>query len=518
MLYGQILYANILGLAVSSCLLVLCMTIYLYDKGLYFDTVTSESTTITTPESPLIRLGPTVVSERSSPVLTETKLRASNQAPEQTQLPTSTICSHELDTIVQTGQTISLTDRVLYYRRRIAPVFSDQVDRDVVANSTVSLLEQGIELDLSNCSEARLADLEPISLTVPRPYPGHDFSHIIFGVATDTDRLRQSRDSFAFWLSHTGAQLITVITDGGRRNPQDMRDLEEEFASIGINATFFEPIDEGFTASQNHFAILLDMIEYSTADTTWFALLDDDTFFPSLYPLSEALATLDHTKDTYVGALSEDFAAVKAFGFMAFGGAGIYLSASLARKLGDHVLDCIYDGTSLEGDVLIRDCVYKNSKAKLTALSGLYQQDMRGDVSGFFESGLRPLNLHHWKTWYKEPVVDMAAAAKFCGECFLQRWTFGHDTVLANGFSIAIYQDGLDTVDLDLLEGTWWSGADSDYDFSIGPLRKPLSSRKKKSYKLKTATVTGSELRQFYVWRDLTDTRDEVVELIWNSA
>lgn len=37
------------------------------------------------------------------------------------------------------------------------------------------------------------------------------------------------------------------------------------------------------------------------------------------------------------------------------------------------------------------------------------------DMRGFFESGVEPLNLHHWKSWYHEPVVEMAKATAFCG-------------------------------------------------------------------------------------------------------
>lgn len=77
-------------------------------------------------------------------------------------------------------------------------------------------------------------------------------------------------------------------------------------------------------------------------------------------------------------------------------------------------------------------------------------------MSGFFESGVQPLNLHHWKSWYHEPVVKMAVAAKFCGSCILQRWLFNADTVFSNGYSIVIYPtDVLKTIDLDKTEHTW---------------------------------------------------------------
>lgn len=119
--------------------------------------------------------------------------------------------------------------------------------------------------------------------------------------------------------------------------------------------------------------VLVRMVEESGPETKWFCLLDDDTFFPHLEPLSDALSRIDHTSDAYVGALSEDFPSVQTFGLMAYGGAGVYLSAHLARKLGQPELAaaCMQESPPHLGDIIIRDCVYHHSKAKLTRLPGL---------------------------------------------------------------------------------------------------------------------------------------------------
>jgi hypothetical protein len=238
-----------------------------------------------------------------------------------------------------------------------------------------------------------------------------------------------------------------------------------------------------------------------------------------LKPLSDALATLDFTQDYYVGALSEDFQAVRSFGFMAFGGAGVYLSAPLARTLGNQLHKCIDEATGTEGDIIIRDCVYRNSKAKLTILPGLFQQDLKDDASGFFESGVQAINLHHWKSWYQEPVVEMATAALYCGDCFLQRWKLDTHTVFTNGYSIVNYLYEADDIGLDQMEGTW-SNANRDFDFSIGPLRRKLVSDEKKSYRLRSAELTkNGVLKQLYVWQgdSENDENDEVIEVIWRK-
>ncbi|KAI4869184.1 glycosyltransferase family 31 protein [Hypoxylon rubiginosum] len=442
------------------------------------------------------------------------------QAEEQLPLPDPEACAEDLGFLVRSSIDLELTERVRYTRRYIQPDFSSGVDRDDVVNITEPLIQGDIEVDLYNCGDTVIPPTAPIKLHVPQPHPAATFTHLVFGIATDYSRLNDSIRPFSHWISGSGAKLVAVVTDANRKSPGEMGELQHNFNIAGINATLVNPIRDSFTTSENHFSVLINMLEYGNSDTKWYGLLDDDTFFPNLKPLSDSLAALDHNVDAYVGALSEDFSSIRNFGFMAFGGAGIFLSTPLARKLGDQALKCIDRATTREGDTIIRDCVYSNSRAKLTILPGLYQQDMRDDVSGFFEAGLRPLNLHHWKSWYKEPIEKMAKATNFCGDCFLQRWRFGTDTVFSNGFSIATYRDGIASVDLQSMEGTWAKAGGNDYDFSIGPLRDAYPADQKKSYKLREAELADNgDLKQLYVrvGDSSVGELDQVVELIWQK-
>ena len=190
-------------------------------------------------------------------------------------------------------------------------------------------------------------------------------------MATTFERLKDSITSIAHWCSGSGSKLFVVVDDWEDRN-EEVLELEKEYRDVGIEATFINPFDNSHTTSQSHFMVLVRMVE-SGSEAKWFCLLDDDTFFPHLDPLADALSQIDHTSDAYVGALSEDFPSVQVFGLMAFGGAGVYLSAPLARKLGqpDLAEECIRETPPNFGDVIIRDCVYRHSKAKLTWLPGL---------------------------------------------------------------------------------------------------------------------------------------------------
>jgi hypothetical protein len=126
--------------------------------------------------------------------------------------------------------------------------------------------------------------------------------------------------------------------------------------------------------------------------------------------------------------------------------------------------------------------------------------------------------LHHWKSWYREDVVAQAAVGRVCGGCYLQRWRFGRDTLLANGYSITVYEGGLDKVDLGRVEGTW-DMAGPRFDFSYGPLRPKMGEREKKSYRLRAAVETEEGLRQVYVHKSKEKGgRDEVIELVWESS
>ncbi|KAK8117331.1 uncharacterized protein PG998_005612 [Apiospora kogelbergensis] len=437
-------------------------------------------------------------------------------------IPPPNNCPTELNFLAKTGADLHLSSRVKYNRRCIQPVFSSDFDRNEVANITTALTGEGeTVIDMQNCAANKLPKCIPIKLTVPKPYPSEKFANMIFGISTGYERLNDpsSVDTFAHWMAGTDAHLIALVTDMQDRSAAEIRALNKRFGDAGVKTTLVRALDDSFTVSQSHFTVLVHMLNHTTPETQWYGLLDDDTFFPNLKPLSDALAQFDHKKDYYIGTLSEDFAAVRNFGYMAFGGAGAYLSSALAQKLGDNALKCIEEATAPEGDIIIRDCVYRHSKAKLTILDELFQQDLMGDPSGFFESGVRPINLHHWKSWFHLRPDKMSLASNLCGDCFLQRWRFGEDEVLSNGYSIAKYRDGLEELDLKFMEKTA-SNLNDGFDFSIGPFRPKLEPDAKKSFLFEDANIDDKGvLRQLYVWRGNADIgeMDEVIELVWKK-
>jgi hypothetical protein len=234
----------------------------------------------------------------------------------------------------------------------------------------------------------------------------------------------------------------------------------------------------------------------------WFVVIDDDTFFPSLPNLLAALRPFDPLEPWYIGQLSDSWPTVgRLFGIMAYGGAGIILSLPVLETMYENFDECNVEG--LEGDQLYAYCLGEvMPQAELTLLSGLHQLDMRGDASGWYESGPDPvLSLHHFNAWHYFPVQHAHTIVDVCGpQCFLHRYQFADDMVLTNSYSIVHYPQGVQKVDLYKVEATMDYAHDFEYTF--GSMRPRLSSEEKVSWRLEYAAwEEGGSLRQWYVKR-----------------
>ncbi|KAL7788595.1 glycosyltransferase family 31 protein [Trichoderma ceciliae] len=423
-----------------------------------------------------------------------------------------------------------LTRNVVFRKRCFRGVYSNETNRrDSVSNLDRPLLGSRADiLDLddqcniisSSGSLDQARSCEHIPLQTPEPFPKANLSNVIFGVATTLSRLQGSVPQFSHWLSGTGALFLAIIVDESVTD-DSLASLELMYGSHDINLAAIRPWNCSFDVNEQHFAIIRDLNDYSGQETQWAVIIDDDTFFPSPYSIAQLLASYDPAVPAYIGGLSESRGAVEYFGAMAYGGAGIFMSMSLVQQLDSHVEDCLTESLTREGDGLLNNCIHNYTRAELTAIPGLHQLDMRGDLGGFYESGTFPLSLHHWKSWHQAPVDKMAKVANFCGECFLQRWNFDGDTILANGYSISVYEDGISQADLDLMEGTW--EAAMGYESVMGKMRDKVEDGKKKSYRLIDAEEVDGNLRQVFVHHGSSDldedgeeeVMDEVVEIWW---
>ncbi|KAJ4394103.1 hypothetical protein N0V93_003320 [Gnomoniopsis smithogilvyi] len=436
---------------------------------------------------------------------------------------------------------LGLSKNIKYSKRCIRPVFPDDADRDIITNVSAQLITNTTIVNLDNVCSTGLDSLpcEPLELPVPKPDPESlgQYTHLLFGIATSFQRLRDSKQSFGHWLANSGATLVCMIVDEPKELLSvDFADLEAEYAVSGMKLKLVERQDMRHTPEQSHMMLIRNLLSYSAGIPTqihWIGILDDDTFFPSLHALSTELARHDHTRSRYLGALTEDSNALQQGILAAWGGAGIFLSLALANEIEPHLEGCLSDRG---GDMLIMECIHAHSHARLTTVEGLWQMDFMGDTAGIYESGRRTLSMHHWKSWHWLPVQEMAMVTHICGECFLERFIFpvpedespsgngevkslsrtNGATVLNVGYSINLYSDGLP--DLSRIEQTW-DGIDAwkEYEWSVGPLRPRLAKQKKKTWWLKTA-FHGSkgELTQIYLHEGGEEGKnDEIIELIF---
>lgn len=412
---------------------------------------------------------------------------------------------------------LHLTSRITVARHCIKPTWTDEPDRFEVTPVKLDLLRPATTVDLTSCRPAAAPPCQAVPLTVGYPHPPRQYGHLVFAVSTVHERLEDALAQISHWMSGSGATLVAVVNDASSANDEILQSLEQLFLKRDITLKAVAPLTVGRSVDTNHFTMITSALEAATRATQWLVLLDDDTFFPSLYNIDRMLRKYDHRKPAWLGALSEDRDAVARRGHMAFGGAGVFLSVPLARELAPHVDDCVGAARLKTGDGMLRDCIADHTNVTLQVVAGLRQHDLHGDVSGFYESGARPLSVHHWRSWYRDPLPQMAAITTVCGDCFLQRWQFGRDTLLANGYSITHYPRGLGRYNLTLMEGTW-DQADASFNESMGLLRPKLGAEEKVSYKLvQTRRLRDGALVQVYLKRgdEARGEVDKVVELSW---
>nr|GLL43346.1 uncharacterized protein LOC109154389 [Ipomoea trifida] len=129
----------------------------------------------------------------------------------------------------------------------------------------------------------------------------------------------------------------------------------------------------------------------------WVVMGDDDSVF-FVENMVDVLARYDHTKYYYLGAPSEFVNSNHWLSFnQAFGGAGIILSYPLAEALSNDMDSCLRRYAHIvSADHITMLCI-SDLGVSLSALKGIHQVDIRGDLSGFLSAHPKfpLLSLHH---------------------------------------------------------------------------------------------------------------------------
>lgn len=419
-----------------------------------------------------------------------------------------------------------------YARRDIIVQADPKAERTLLTQIDEPLFPLVQNVDLSADSSFELQHcMEPLVLKVPSfSKEPPDASNLMFGIQTNRQRLDDTIGVLLRWLPKTGARLFVILkeTDEVEVEEQVMKDLEAKMRDQGLVVTLVHP-SKGDKFSERYFSLVKVLYENRNDQTEWIALIDDDTFFPSMDSLLDMLAIYDPEDQHYIGSLSEHWWAVVRYGMMGFGGAGVFLSIPLAKIVDENYDRCKATTDTTAGDIRVKDCVYSSSNTKLTHIPELHQIDIAGDKSGYYESGHQPISLHHWKDWWSDEAKDfllgkMHLVADVCGECFMQRWQFGDDTVLSNGYSIAKYPKGnLNKLDMNKMEATWEpsipvdGSRNSGFDHSLEPSRPQLKPSEKAQFMFVEATVINGGVRQTYVLEGVDGKPDTLIDLFWKE-
>lgn len=445
----------------------------------------------------------------------------------------------------------SLEDNIEYGRRYIR-FHQQNIGRKSITKINKELFPDGFDvIDMHN-PPSRTTCLPP--LDVPVPMSSHprnvDMSDLLFGISTTYKRLHDAKigpmNEWAHWLTDgrgksNGAGLVLRLIDA---TDDEIETSRRSMADLGIDVKIY-PSDSSIEMAKRYLSLLPTLYKDTTRPQRKFLVMcDDDTFFPSPHALLRRLSAFDHNEELYIGTFSEDVNNIGRHGSQAFGGAGVFFTIPLAHKISALFEECSTPekinesntGWGPQGDILLRKCIYEHTEVRLSMMPELHQLDIMGDPSGFYESGLEPLSLHHFKggIWHSAKPFAGAQITHACGEaCFLQRFQTADDFIISNGYSAAFYPRGIN-FNVNQMERTFQSAPD-DYgwnlDFMLGPGRDSLlASGRKVSWELKESEVRkDGSVMQIYVrksndwrWTEMDGEeryrmfdRDGIIELVW---
>lgn len=440
----------------------------------------------------------------------------------------------------------SIGPNITFASRRLQYVF-DAPERLQNTEVKQPLFPQSFK-NISIKEENFLPSGDVLKIHVKRsPRPSQiDASKMLFAASTTPERFNDKRFSpvkeWVRWLTDgqgksNGARMVLALF---KSNSTQISATQDTLASLGINATVVRANRDLDMPRRYLDLVRLMWEDPSRPQKDYFAIVDDDTFFPAISSLLTTLKTYNPHKPYYIGTFTEraDWLAKHQIP-MAYGGAGIFLTApTISQILAAECLSSHANGTSkieaTEGDRLLYHCINLNTDIALTRLPRLFQFDMFGDPSGFYESGHQPLSIHHYKTWHRFSPHLAHTVASACGEdCVFQKFQFSDNFVLANGYSVAEYPKGI-TFDQAQYENTFnYKGVPAKEEAVVhaqtfGMMRKSLTKtgKKRQWLLLGSREEGGGRVRQVYVKRrrderwirkgvEKLPQRDSVVVLSW---
>ncbi|KAK9778981.1 hypothetical protein AB5N19_01266 [Seiridium cardinale] len=459
-------------------------------------------------------------------------------------------CSVNTDHMNELMETYDLQDGFEYLKRYVK-INREPIPRKSITKLNQEFLPTGFKSINSNYPNnyGQETCLEPLQVPVSQsPYPATgNLTDFMFGVSTTFKRFNSSKtspvDEWTYWLTDNngksnGGKLVLLLLDASEEQILEAKTVLDQ---RGIDVDVYHS-DSRMEMAVRYLTLVPTLYNHpERPNKKWLVTCDDDTFFPSVHALTKKFEQYDPEAMLYIGTLSEDVNNVDRHGSQAFGGAGVFLSVPLAEQVTNDYDTCKTDekireansGWGPQGDILLRKCIYENTDVRLSVMRGLYQLDLYGDPSGFYEAGLKPISLHHFKGggWHSAMPWQYTKIAHICGEdCTLQRFQTADDFIISTSFSIAHYPEGIkfNTAQMERTFAAAPQDKGWNLDYVFDPQRPSLlKSGRKISWDLQDAQVNDDNtVSQIYVrkaddWRWVDPSgnpmskNDGVIELVW---
>ncbi|KAI4599270.1 pH-response regulator protein palA/rim20 [Pestalotiopsis sp. IQ-011] len=459
-------------------------------------------------------------------------------------------CNVNPDHLNELKQTYDLQDGFEYLKRYVK-INREPIPRKSITKLTQEFLPQGAKFINSNYATSYGQEncLAPLQVPVSQsPFPATgNLSDFMFGVSTTFKRFNSSKtspvDEWTYWLTDgrgnsNGGKLVLLLLDAEEEQILEAKTVLDQ---RGIDVDVYHS-DSRMEMAVRYLTLVPTLYNHPERPyKKWLVTCDDDTFFPSVHALTKKFEQYDPEDMLYIGTLSEDVNNVDRHGSQAFGGAGVFLSVPLAAQITNDYDTCKTDekireansGWGPQGDILLRKCIYENTDVRLSVLRGLYQLDLYGDPSGFYESGIKPISLHHFKGggWHSALPWQYTKIAHICGEdCTLQRFQTSDDFIISTSFSVVQYPEGIN-FNLAQMERTFAAAPQDkgwNLDYVFDPQRPSLlKTGRKISWDLQEARNNpDNTVSQIYVrkgddwrWVDRNEVpmnrKDGLIELVW---
>ncbi|ETS77555.1 hypothetical protein PFICI_11429 [Pestalotiopsis fici W106-1] len=459
-------------------------------------------------------------------------------------------CGVNPDYMNELKQTYDLQDGFEYLKRYVK-INREPIARKSITKLSQEFLPQGVKPINTNyaSSYGQETCLEPLQVPVSQsPFPATgNLSDFMFGVSTTFKRFNSSKtspvDEWTYWLTDgkgnsNGGKLVLLLLDAEEEQIMAAKNVLDE---RGIDVDVYHS-DSRMEMAVRYLTLVPTLYNHPERPyKKWLVTCDDDTFFPSVHALTKKFEQYDPSEMLYIGTLSEDVNNVDRHGSQAFGGAGVFLSVPLAAQITNDYDTCKTDekireansGWGPQGDILLRKCIYENTDVRLSVMRGLYQLDLYGDPSGFYESGIKPISLHHFKGggWHSALPWQYTKIAHICGEdCTLQRFQTADNFIISTSFSVVQYPEGIN-FNLAQMERTFAAAPQDkgwNLDYVFDPQRPSLlKTGRKISWDLQEARNNADNtVSQIYVrkgddwrWVDRNEQpmnkKDGIIELVW---